>query len=61
VLAPAGALGPSHPYATATALATRTFAWGRVHANAQGTLGPDVGPWPRRPWGPAPPARAPSS
>jgi hypothetical protein len=39
-LAPVGALGPAHPYASATAIATRTLSWGRVHANAQATVGP---------------------
>lgn len=42
VLAPWGALAPARPYASATAFVTRTLAWGRVHANAQATAGPDV-------------------
>jgi hypothetical protein len=40
VLAPVGALAPRAPYATATAITTRTFAWGRAHANAAVTAGP---------------------
>jgi hypothetical protein len=35
VLAPVGGLAPDHAYTSLTAMATRTYSWMRVHANAQ--------------------------
>lgn len=39
VLAPVGPLAPDRTYASLTGMATRTFRWGRVHANGQITAG----------------------
>lgn len=40
-LLPVGNLAQDGTFASATAIATRTFGWGRVHANAGYTFGPD--------------------
>jgi hypothetical protein len=42
LLLPAGALGPDHAYGTVKAIATRTFSWARLHANAQAAFGPGL-------------------
>ena len=39
VLAPVGSLASSETYASVKGIATKTFAWARVHANAQYTFG----------------------
>jgi hypothetical protein len=39
-LLPAGSLGPNAPYANGKLVVTRSFPSFRVHANAQGTVGP---------------------
>jgi hypothetical protein len=39
VLVPAGGLGPDKAYASAKAIATRTFGWARFHLNGQYTFG----------------------
>ena len=39
-LAPAGDFGPRHPYASIGALVTRTMSLGRIHVNADATVGP---------------------
>jgi hypothetical protein len=41
-LLPAGSLGPDHAYGMVKALATKTFSFARVHANAQMALGPGL-------------------
>ena len=42
VVVPAGPLGADATYASFKAIATRTFRWARVHANASFTLGPTM-------------------
>jgi hypothetical protein len=42
LLLPAGGLAPRDPYASAKAIATRTLAWARFHANAPYTAGPGL-------------------
>jgi hypothetical protein len=39
VLAPVGPLAPDRTYASLTGMVTRTFRWGRIHANGQVTAG----------------------
>ncbi len=39
MLAPVGSLGPDKTYASAKAIATRTFTWARFHVNGQYTFG----------------------
>lgn len=39
VLLPAGTLGPDKTYPSLTGIATKTFRWARLHANAQYTFG----------------------
>ena len=41
-LVPAGSLGPDHSYGAVKAMATKTFAWARFHANAQAAFGPGL-------------------
>lgn len=45
VLLPVGALAPDRAYPSLKGIATRTFTWARIHANAQYTLGsaPEAG------------------
>ena len=41
VILPLGNLAPEGTFATVTGIVTRTFGWGRAHANAGYTFGPD--------------------
>ena len=41
VALPVGGLAPERAYTTAVAIVTRSFGFGRIHANAEYTLGPD--------------------
>ena len=43
VLVPAGPLGPERTYPSLKALLTRTFAWARLHLNAEYTFGDEAG------------------
>jgi len=42
VLIPAGGLAPDRAYPSLKGIATKTFTWARVHANAQYTFGPSL-------------------
>ena len=42
VVVPAGPLGPHSTYATLKAIATKTFPWARIHANAAIGIGPTL-------------------
>lgn len=41
-LLPVGALAPDNAYLSVKGIATRSFSWGRVHLNAEGTVGPSA-------------------
>lgn len=42
LLVPVGNLAPAHAYPSVTGILTRTYTWGRVHANARYTAGATV-------------------